>query len=129
MLPIRLLIAIPPQTTSTPSAVVNKVCPAPANPVTVSVLVLFQCWARAATTNGSQCVGITAWRKPTANPLPSNVGEVVRSYEKVLIPEMNTGQLALLIRGRFLVDATTFSKVQGQPIFADELEQAISEMV
>ena len=63
------------------------------------------------------------------NPLPSNVGEVVRSYEKVLIPEMNTGQLALLIRGRFLVDATTFSKVQGQPIFADELEQAISEMV
>jgi 2-oxoglutarate ferredoxin oxidoreductase subunit alpha len=59
------------------------------------------------------------------NPLPSNVGDVVRSYEKVLIPEMNTGQLALLIRGRFLIDATTYSKVQGQPIFADELEVAI----
>ena len=53
-LPIRLLIAIPPQTTNTPSAVVNKVCPAPANPVIVSVLALFQFWARAAATNGSQ---------------------------------------------------------------------------
>jgi len=59
------------------------------------------------------------------NPLPKNTGEVLRSYRKVLIPELNTGQLAKVVRAEFLVDAKTFSKVQGQPIFADELEQAI----
>ena len=52
---------------------------------------------------------------------------MVRSYRKVLIPEMNTGQLAKVIRAAYLVDAKTFSKVQGQPIFADELERAITE--
>jgi 2-oxoglutarate ferredoxin oxidoreductase subunit alpha len=59
------------------------------------------------------------------NPFPANTGDVVRSYRKVLIPEMNLGQLALLVRGRFLVDATSFTKVQGLPIFAEELEREI----
>jgi 2-oxoglutarate ferredoxin oxidoreductase subunit alpha len=59
------------------------------------------------------------------NPFPANTGEVVRSYRKVLIPEMNAGQLSLLIRARFLVDATSFTKVQGIPIFAEDLEQEI----
>jgi 2-oxoglutarate ferredoxin oxidoreductase subunit alpha len=59
------------------------------------------------------------------NPFPRNTGEVVTRYRRVLIPEMNRGQLALLIRGRYLVDATSFSKVQGQPIFAEELETEI----
>jgi 2-oxoglutarate ferredoxin oxidoreductase subunit alpha len=59
------------------------------------------------------------------NPFPSNFGEVVTSYPRVLIPEMNLGQLAMLVRARFLVDAITYSKVQGLPIFADELEQEI----
>jgi 2-oxoglutarate/2-oxoacid ferredoxin oxidoreductase subunit alpha len=59
------------------------------------------------------------------NPLPKNTGDVVRAYRRVLIPEMNMGQLALLIRGRFLVDAKSFTKVQGLPIFAEELEQEI----
>jgi 2-oxoglutarate ferredoxin oxidoreductase subunit alpha len=61
------------------------------------------------------------------NPLPMNAGEVVRTYRQVLIPEMNTGQLAKIIRGEFLVDAKSFTKVQGQPIFAEELEDAIVE--
>ena len=56
------------------------------------------------------------------NPFPRNTGEVVHRYPRVLIPEMNTGQLAMLIRARFLVDARPFSKVQGLPIFAEELE-------
>jgi len=56
------------------------------------------------------------------NPFPRNTGEVVRRYPKVLIPEMNTGQLAMLIRARYLVDARTFSKVKGLPFFAEELE-------
>jgi 2-oxoglutarate ferredoxin oxidoreductase subunit alpha len=59
------------------------------------------------------------------NPFPPNTEEVVRRYPKVLIPELNLGQLALLVRGRFLVDARGFSKVQGQPIFAEELETEI----
>jgi 2-oxoglutarate ferredoxin oxidoreductase subunit alpha len=63
------------------------------------------------------------------NPFPANTGEVVGSYRRVLIPEMNLGQLALLIRGRFLVDARTFSKVQGLPVFADELEREIVGML
>jgi 2-oxoglutarate ferredoxin oxidoreductase subunit alpha len=59
------------------------------------------------------------------NPFPSNTGDVVKGYRKVLIPELNLGQLALLIRGRYLVDAHSFTKVQGQPIFAEELENEI----
>ncbi|MCY4086909.1 MAG: 2-oxoacid:acceptor oxidoreductase subunit alpha [Actinomycetia bacterium] len=59
------------------------------------------------------------------NPFPSNTGEVVRAYPKILIPEMNTGQLTTLIRARFLVDAECYSKVQGQPIHAPELESAV----
>jgi 2-oxoglutarate ferredoxin oxidoreductase subunit alpha len=63
------------------------------------------------------------------NPLPRNTGEVVRRYPKVLIPEMNMGQLALLIRGRFLVDARSVTKVKGQPFFAEELEEAIVKVM
>jgi 2-oxoglutarate/2-oxoacid ferredoxin oxidoreductase subunit alpha len=59
------------------------------------------------------------------NPFPANTGDVVKAYPKVLIPEMNLGQLAMLIRARFLVDARTFSKVQGIPISAEDLEQEI----
>ena len=50
---------------------------------------------------------------------------MVRRYRTVLIPEMNSGQLSLLIRARFLVDAISFTKVQGIPIFADDLEQEV----
>jgi 2-oxoglutarate ferredoxin oxidoreductase subunit alpha len=63
------------------------------------------------------------------NPFPTNTAEVVRSYRKVLIPELNIGQLATLIRAKYLVDAKSYSKVQGLPIFGDELEQAIVEML
>jgi 2-oxoglutarate/2-oxoacid ferredoxin oxidoreductase subunit alpha len=59
------------------------------------------------------------------NPFPANTGEVVKAYPKVLIPEMNLGQLSMLIRAKFLVDAISFTKVQGLPIFAEDLEQEI----
>ncbi|HJS25823.1 MAG TPA: 2-oxoacid:acceptor oxidoreductase subunit alpha [Actinomycetota bacterium] len=59
------------------------------------------------------------------SPMPSNTAEVVRRYPRLLIPEMNTGQLAMLIRAEYLVDAATYSKVQGQPIFAEDLENEI----
>jgi 2-oxoglutarate ferredoxin oxidoreductase subunit alpha len=59
------------------------------------------------------------------NPFPRNTGEVLRRYPRVLVPEMNTGQLVKLIRAEFLVDAESFAKVEGQPIFAEELENEI----
>jgi 2-oxoglutarate ferredoxin oxidoreductase subunit alpha len=61
------------------------------------------------------------------DPLPCNTGEVVRAFPKVLVPEMNTGQLLSMIRAKFLVDAVGYSKVEGLPIFAEELEGAILE--
>jgi 2-oxoglutarate ferredoxin oxidoreductase subunit alpha len=61
------------------------------------------------------------------HPLPRNTGEVVRSYSKVLIPETNTGQLSQIIRSEFLVDAESYSKVEGLPIFAEELDEVITE--
>ncbi len=63
------------------------------------------------------------------NPFPSNTGDVVKAYPKVLIPEMNLGQLAMLIRAKFLVDARSFTKVQGLPIFAEDLEDEIKRVL
>jgi 2-oxoglutarate ferredoxin oxidoreductase subunit alpha len=59
------------------------------------------------------------------NPLPANVGEVLGSFKRVLVAEMNSGQLAQLLRARFLVDAESLSKVAGVPLFAAEVEAAI----
>ena len=59
------------------------------------------------------------------NPLPSNTGDVLRSFERVLVPELNTGQLAQVLRARYLVDVESFSKVQGQPLFAVEVAREI----
>jgi 2-oxoglutarate ferredoxin oxidoreductase subunit alpha len=61
------------------------------------------------------------------NPLPANLGEVLRAYPKVLVPEMNTGQLVKLLRAEYLVDCKPYNKVTGQPLFAAELEAAIIE--
>jgi len=63
------------------------------------------------------------------NPFPANLGEVVRAYPKVLIPELNLGQLALLVRARYLVDARSFTKVQGVPLHLDELEAEIAKVM
>jgi 2-oxoglutarate/2-oxoacid ferredoxin oxidoreductase subunit alpha len=61
------------------------------------------------------------------NPLPRKTAEVVRSYDRVLIPETNTGQLVKMIRAEFLVDAQSYTKVEGLPIFAEELDDMIME--
>ena len=59
------------------------------------------------------------------SPLPRNTEDVLRKYPKVLIPEMNMGQLWRILRAEFLVEAELFSKVQGQPIHAAEVEAEI----
>lgn len=63
------------------------------------------------------------------NPMPRNLGDVLRNFKKILIPELNTGQLRLLIRGKFLVDARGFNKIQGKPFLVEELERAIETML
>jgi len=59
------------------------------------------------------------------NPFPANLGEVLGAYDQVLIPEMNLGQLRMLVRARFLVDAVGYNKVRGLPFKAEELADVI----
>ena len=56
------------------------------------------------------------------NPMPANTGDVVGAYKRVLIPEVNLGQLLLLIRAKFLVDAIGYNRVRGKPFRIAELE-------
>jgi 2-oxoglutarate/2-oxoacid ferredoxin oxidoreductase subunit alpha len=63
------------------------------------------------------------------NPLPANTGEVLAGYRRVVIPEMNLGQLALLLRARFLVDAISYTSVRGMPFKSDELAAALTEVI
>jgi 2-oxoglutarate ferredoxin oxidoreductase subunit alpha len=63
------------------------------------------------------------------NPFPANTGEVLRSYDKVLIPEMNLGQLRTLIRAEFLVDAIGYNQVRGLPFKAAELAGVLEDVI
>jgi 2-oxoglutarate ferredoxin oxidoreductase subunit alpha len=62
------------------------------------------------------------------NPFPRNTGDVLRSYERVLVPEMNLGQLLKLVRAEFLVDAVGYNRVRGLPFRSSELAEAIGSM-
>ena len=63
------------------------------------------------------------------SPFPANTGDVVKAYDKVLIPEMNLGQLALLIRAKFLVDAISYDRVRGLPFKSSELAEVIESVI
>ena len=63
------------------------------------------------------------------NPFPRNLGEVLKSYDKILMPEMNLGQLRQLVRSEFLVDAHGYNRVTGKPFKASELAEAILALV
>jgi 2-oxoglutarate ferredoxin oxidoreductase subunit alpha len=63
------------------------------------------------------------------NPMPRNTGEVLARYEKVLVPEMNLGQLLKLVRAEFLVDAAGYNRVRGLPFRSDELAEAMEAML
>lgn len=63
------------------------------------------------------------------NPFPKNLGELLKGYDKVLIPEMNRGHLLQLIRANYLIDAIGFSKVQGLPFTTSEMKDKISEIL
>ncbi len=63
------------------------------------------------------------------NPFPGNLEKVLRSYKKVIIPELNTGQLSLLVRAKFVIDAIPFNKISGQPFKIAEIEGKIDEVL
>ncbi|MGW5055472.1 2-oxoacid:acceptor oxidoreductase subunit alpha [Actinokineospora sp. NPDC004072] len=62
------------------------------------------------------------------NPFPANLGEVLARYDKVVVPEMNLGQLALLLRAKYLVDAISYTKVAGLPFKAEELQGVLLDI-
>lgn len=63
------------------------------------------------------------------NPFPRNLGEIIKRYDRVLIPELNTGQLRLLVRAKFLVDAQGLNKIQGKPFVVHEIMTKIDELL
>ncbi|GGQ91210.1 2-oxoacid:acceptor oxidoreductase subunit alpha [Streptomyces asoensis] len=63
------------------------------------------------------------------NPFPANLGELLTAYDQVIVPEMNLGQLALLVRARYLVDARSHTQVNGMPFKAEELAHAFEEAI
>jgi 2-oxoglutarate/2-oxoacid ferredoxin oxidoreductase subunit alpha len=63
------------------------------------------------------------------NPFPRNTGEVLRRYDKILVPEMNTGQLLQLLRAEFLVDAVGYNRVHGLPFRSSELADVLTAMI
>jgi 2-oxoglutarate ferredoxin oxidoreductase subunit alpha len=63
------------------------------------------------------------------NPLPRDLGAVIKRFKKVLVPEMNMGQLLMVLRAKYLVDAQGYNKIQGKPFKTSEIEQKIEEML
>ncbi|MGC0779798.1 MAG: 2-oxoacid:acceptor oxidoreductase subunit alpha, partial [Candidatus Acidiferrum sp.] len=63
------------------------------------------------------------------NPLPANLGDILKRYRKFLVPELNMGQLLWVLRAKYLVDAVGLNKIQGRPFKQNELEQKIDEML
>jgi 2-oxoglutarate ferredoxin oxidoreductase subunit alpha len=62
------------------------------------------------------------------NPMARNLGDILKRYKRVLVPELNGGQLCMLLRAKFLVDAVSLGKVQGRPFLVSEIETKIEEM-
>ncbi|MGZ4535681.1 MAG: 2-oxoacid:acceptor oxidoreductase subunit alpha, partial [Nocardioidaceae bacterium] len=63
------------------------------------------------------------------NPFPNDLGDVLKRYDAVLVPEMNLGQLSMLLRARYLVDVAGYNHVRGLPLRAAELADAITDLV
>jgi len=63
------------------------------------------------------------------NPLPSDLEEILKRYPKILVPELNLGQLCFVLRGKYLVDAQSYTKIQGKPFTVAELKEKIQEIL
>ena len=62
-------------------------------------------------------------------PFPRNLGDIIKNFEQVLIPEINNGQLIKIIRDKYLVDAKAYNKIMGIPITKGELTEAMKKML
>ncbi|HMB54078.1 MAG TPA: 2-oxoglutarate ferredoxin oxidoreductase subunit alpha, partial [Thermoanaerobaculia bacterium] len=74
-------------------------------------------------------LGVSRLHLRWLNPLPNDLGEVLARYDRVLVPEMNMGQLSMLLRARYLVDVVSYPKVEGRPFFRDEILTKIKELL
>ena len=63
------------------------------------------------------------------NPFPKDLGEILKRYDAVMVPEMNLGQLSMLIRAKYLVDVVGYNHVRGLPLKAAELAEAITDLI
>jgi len=63
------------------------------------------------------------------NPLPPDLGQILRQYERILVPEINSGQLVRILRAEYLVDAVGFNRVRGLPLSTEELREAIEQLL
>jgi 2-oxoglutarate ferredoxin oxidoreductase subunit alpha len=90
-------------------------------------------------TTGSIRAGVEAVRKTGKkighvqlrwlNPMPNDLGDIFKRYKRVLVPELNLGQLVKLIRAKYLIDARPYNKIQGQPFKESEIVQAIKQQL
>ena len=63
------------------------------------------------------------------NPLPADLGDILGRFDRVLVPELNTGHLRMRLRAEYLVDAVGLNKIQGKPFMISEIEQCITELL
>ena len=78
-------------------------------------------WHAATATPALRSSSVAACHVRYMNPLPPKLGEMLRNFKRVLVPEMNLGQLRLLLRSKYLVDAKGLNKVRGQPFTIGEI--------
>ena len=79
----------------------------------------------AATTLRERGINVATAHLHYINPFPKNLGEILKQHKNIIMPEMNSGQLAMLIRSKFLVDAKSICNLHGRSFFADELADEI----
>jgi 2-oxoglutarate ferredoxin oxidoreductase subunit alpha len=63
------------------------------------------------------------------NPLPPDLGQVLRQYQRVLVPEINSGQLVRVLRAEYLVDAVGYNRVSGMPLASQDILEAINQLL
>ena len=63
------------------------------------------------------------------SPFPKNLGDILKNFKTVVVPELNNGQLVKIIRDKYFVDAIPYNKIQGQPFMSDEVVRKIKEIL
>ncbi len=117
-------------------AIARTIPPLEVDDPTSDARVLVLGWGSTYGPIGAACRAVRELGTPVAqahlrhlNPLPPDLGEVLKSYDRVLVPEMNLGQLSMLLRGKFLVDVVSYNRVRGMPFTSTELTAAITDLV